>query len=65
MQNKTLKKHENSTDGKLPSDVIEVLIKVSQAYQGIGDFESTGQNMVSVIEDVRKVLTNYGIDWRN
>lgn len=48
----------------LPQDVISALLKTSQAYQGIGDFESTGENMVSVVGDVRKVLKKYGIDWK-
>lgn len=50
--------------GSLPPDAIDALLKTSQAYQGVGDFESTGENMVSVIGDVRKVLSNHGIDWR-
>lgn len=33
-----------------------VLLKVEEAYQGVGDFEGTGENMVSVINDVKKVL---------
>jgi hypothetical protein len=55
-------KKSNSID--LPSDVIDVLLKTSQAYQGVGDFEGTGENMTTVIGDVRKILTKYGIDWK-
>lgn len=32
------------------------LVKVSEAYQGVGDFESTGENMVGIIYEVRKHL---------
>ena len=45
----------------LPDDVKNVLLKVMTAYQGVGDFEGTGENMVSVISDVVDIITKYRI----
>lgn len=33
-----------------------LLMKVDVAYQGVGDFEGTGKNMVSIIDDVRSAM---------
>lgn len=35
----------------LPKDVEDILLKVSNAYQGIGDFEETGKNMSNIINE--------------
>lgn len=48
----------------LPADAAAALLKTSEAYCGIGDFEGTGENMVSVVGDVRRTLDRHGIDWR-
>ncbi|WP_337177549.1 hypothetical protein [Paludisphaera sp.] len=36
----------------------EALAAVKSAYQGVGDFEATGENMVGVIEQVWSALEN-------
>ena len=48
----------------LPDDVKDVLLKVSKAYQGVGDFEGTGENMTVVVCRVRDILNKYNIKWR-
>lgn len=53
-----------TTSIKLPEDVIFALMETSRAYQGVGDFEGTGENMGYVIGPVRDVLEKYGIDWK-
>lgn len=48
----------------LPVDAASALLKTSEAYCGIGDFEGTGENMAGVVGTVRKVLEKYEVDWR-
>lgn len=55
----------------LPKDIIEALVETARAYQGLGDFESTGENqpalagMVLVMPKVEAVLRKYSPEiWR-
>ncbi len=41
-------------------NMIDALIEVHKAYQGVGDFEGTGENMSKIIGNVRKVLIDAG-----
>jgi len=48
----------------LPDDVKNVLLKVNKAYQGVGDLEGTGENMIVTICDVRNILDKYNVEWK-
>ena len=45
---------------ELIKEMIDTLIKVREAYQGVGGFEGTGQNLMKLIPEIDKALKKAG-----